>query len=352
MTLPRRFVAAMTALLTAPVRSRAARDLLAVVVFSLAVYFLCVAFDVNERLMRWLLAESQPRLLELPLVILAAALGLAWCAARRWREYKAELRHRRALEQQLRVAAKQAEVANRAKSEFLANMSHELRTPLNAILGFSEALAGGHFGKLTPRQNGYVQDIHGAGEHLLHLINSVLDMSKIDASRMILSEENVDVARVIDEAVRLVRERAQKASVALTVEPVAAGTLLRADELRTRQILLNLITNAVKFTPGQGRVTVRATHRRDGSFAIEVADSGIGMRPEDITVALTPFAQVENFMTRRQEGTGLGLPIAKALVELHGGQLLISSRLSHGTTATVVFPSSRVVGAARATQAA
>jgi signal transduction histidine kinase len=353
MNSPRHSMAALKAVLAAPTRSPAARDLLAVALFAVAVFFVCAAFDINERLMRWLLAHDRLPLLELPLVIFSAALGLGWCAARRWREYRAEMEHRRALEQRLRVAAKEAEVANRAKSEFLANMSHELRTPLNAVIGFSEALAGGHFGALTPRQGIYVQDIHDAGRHLLQLINDILDMSKLDAGRTTLSEEDVDVAQIIEEAVRLVRQRAQKAGITLTVEPIAGGTRLRADELRLRQILLNLTTNAVKFTPAQGRVTIRAQRRRDGSFAIEVADSGIGMRPEDVAVALTPFAQVENFMTRRQEGTGLGLPIVKALVDLHGGQLLISSRPSQGTTVTVVFPPQRVLGAAaQATQAA
>jgi signal transduction histidine kinase len=149
-----------------------------------------------------------------------------------------------------------------------------------------------------------------------------------------------------------VRPRAQKAFVALAVE-APPGIRLRADELRLRQILLNLVTNAVKFTPAQGRVSVRAQQRRDGSFAIEVADTGIGMRPEDVKVAMTPFAQVDNFMTRRQEGTGLGLPIVKALAELHGGTLRIDSRLGHGTTVTVTFPRHRVIAAAaRETQAA
>jgi signal transduction histidine kinase len=349
----RRFTAALTFLYTAPARSRATRDLLAVAALSAMVFALCVAFDVNERLMLWLLAHAQLHLHELPLVLFLAALGLGWFAARRWREYRAELRRRRELEEQLRVAAKEADVANRAKSEFLANMSHELRTPLNAIMGFSEALAGGHFGPLTPRQAGYVRDIHGAGDHLLRLINDVLDMSKIDAGRMTLAEDDVDVAQAIEGAVRLVRQRAQKGFVTLAVEPPAPGTRLHADSLRLRQILLNLVTNAVKFTPAHGRVTVRAVPRRDGSLAIEVADTGIGMQQKDIAAALTPFVQVDNFMTRRQEGTGLGLPIVKALVELHGGQLLISSRSGFGTIATVIFPPERVLKAARpATQAA
>jgi signal transduction histidine kinase len=348
----RRFAAALTALFAVPVRSTAFRDALTVALISIFAFVLFGFFDVNEQLMRWLLAHSDLSLHELPLVIFVVALGLGWYAVRRWRQYRSELRHRRALEEQLRVVANQAETANRAKSEFLANMSHELRTPLNAIIGFSEALGGGYFGALTPKQATYIQDIHDAGKHLLQLINNVLDMSKLDAGRMTLSEESVDVAQVIDEAVRLLSQRAQKAHVTLAVEPRATSARLRADELRVRQIVLNLVTNAVKFTPAYGRVTVRTLRRQDGGFAVEVADTGIGMRPEDIAVALTPFAQVENFMTRRQEGTGLGLPIVKALIELHGGKLQIESRLSHGTTVTAEFPSYRVIDDAQVTQAA
>jgi signal transduction histidine kinase len=339
----RRFGAALISMMIAPARSPAARDLLAVALLSISAFILFGLFDVNERLMRWLLSHSDLRLHELPLVVFVMALGLGWCVARRWREYRAELWHRRVLEQQLRIAANEAEVANRAKSEFLANISHELRTPLNAIIGFSEALGGGYFGPLTPRQTSYVQDIHGAGQLLLQLINNVLDTSKLDAGHMTLSEDEIDVAATIDDAVRLVQQRAQKGFVTLAVEPVPSGTRLRADELRLRQILLNLVTNAVKFTPAHGRVTVRAQRRRDGRFAIEVADTGIGMRPQDIDVALTPFAQVENVMTRRQEGTGLGLPIVKALVGLHGGELVIRSEPGSGTTVTALFPRSRVI---------
>jgi signal transduction histidine kinase len=353
MDLLRRPAAAVAALFATLARSRALRDIVAVALFSVAVFALCAAFDFNERLMLWLLAHDKFGLEELPLVGLAAALGLGWCAMRRWREYRTELRHRQTLERQYRLAAEEASIANRAKSEFLANMSHELRTPLNGILGFSEALAGGYFGALTPRQGEYVRDIHASGLHLLRLINEVLDMAKLNAGRMTLSEEEVDVARVIDDSVRLVRHRAQAAGIILLTEKPPAPMRLRADELRLKQILLNLATNAVKFTPAQGRVTIRAGHRRDGTPFIEVADTGIGMRQADIAVALTPFAQVENFMTRKQEGTGLGLPIVNALVELHGGQLLISSKPGAGTTVTVLLPQERVVrNSAKAFQAA
>jgi two-component system cell cycle sensor histidine kinase PleC len=343
MDLLRRLAAAVSVIFATPLRSRAARDLALIALFSVGVFALCAAFDFNERLMLWLLAHDKFGLEELPLVVLAAALGLGWYAIRRWREYRVELRHRQMLEKKYRLAAEEAEIANRAKSEFLANMSHDLRTPLNGILGFSEALAGGYFGPMSPRQSEYVRDIHASGHHLLQLINEVLDMAKLDAGRMTLSEEVVDVARVIDDSVRLVRHRAQASGIALAVEPTPAAMQLRADELRLKQILLNLASNAVKFTPAQGRVTIRAGYHRDGAPFIEVADTGIGMRQADVAVALTPFAQVENFMTRKHEGTGLGLPIVSALVELHGGRLLIGSKPGAGTTVTVVFPRERAV---------
>ncbi len=343
MDLLRRLAAAVSVIFATPLRSRAARDLVLVALFSVGAFALCAAVGFNERLMLWLLAHDKFGLEELPLAILVAALGLGWYAVRRWREYRVELRHRQMLEKKYRLAAEEAEIANRAKSEFLANMSHELRTPLNGILGFSEALAGGYFGPMTPRQGEYVRDIHASGHHLLRLINEVLDMAKLDAGRMTLSEEVVDIARAIDDSVRLVRHRAQEAGIALAVEPPPAGMQMRADELRLKQIVLNLVSNAVKFTPAQGRVTIRAGCRRDGETFIEVADTGIGMRQADIAVALTPFAQVENFMTRKHEGTGLGLPIVSALVELHGGRLLIGSKPGAGTTVTVVFPRERAV---------
>jgi two-component system cell cycle sensor histidine kinase PleC len=351
MSLRRFLTAALSNPFENPARSHAKRDLVALALVSLVALVVCSSLDLNERLMQWLLSHEQLQLHELPLIVLVTALGLVWFAVRRWNEFKRALRHGRALEEQLRIAAQAAEAANLAKSQFLATMSHELRTPLNAIIGFSEALTGGHFGPLTPRQDGYVRDIQGAGEHLLQIINNILDMSKLDAGRMTLSEETVDPLALIDDAVRLVEQRAQKAGLTLTVEPVASGTRLHADTVRLRQILLNLVTNAVKFTPARGNVTVRAGRRDDGSYAFEVADTGIGMRPNDIAVALTPFAQIENIMTRRQEGTGLGLPIVKALAELHGGELLLDSKPGFGTTATVILPRRRVE-TERASQAA
>ncbi len=333
-------------------RSRAVRDLIPVGILALAAFVVAASLDLNARLMEWLLARERFGLDELPLAVLVTCAGFGWYSLRRWREYKQELERRRALEERLRVAAEEAEMASRAKSEFLANMSHELRTPLNGILGFSEALAGGHFGALTPRQRDYVRDIHASGEHLLKIINDILDMSKLDAGRMTLNEEIVDVAGLAEGCLRLVRHRADAAEIALSVEAPMPLPKLRADELRLRQILLNLVSNAVKFTPANGRVSLRMECDRDGAFLLTVSDTGIGMRESDIAVALTPFAQVENFLTRKHEGTGLGLPIVNALVDLHGGRLEIRSTPGGGTTVTVALPKERVIRDLRAVQAA
>ena len=322
--------------------SRAARDLLVIVTAAGMAFITSALFDINERLMAWLLATDRGWLTELPMVFFGATIGCFWYALRRWHEYKAELRRRFALEQKLRVAAEEAETASRAKSEFLANMSHELRTPLNGILGFSEALAAGHFGPLTARQREYICDINASGHHLLKIISDILDMAKLDAGRMTLSEDIVDVNEAIESCIRLVRHRADTAKIGLVFEPLANVPKLRADDLRVRQIVINLLSNAIKFTPQDGQVRVQAAHRDDG-LAVTIADTGIGMSQEEIAIALQPFGQVENLLTRKYEGTGLGLPIVNSLITLHGGRLMIESTPGSGTAATVVFPTSRIV---------
>ena len=231
-----------------------------------------------------------------------------------------------------------ADAANRAKSLFLANMSHELRTPLNAILGFSEVTREAMMGPLDARYRDYASEIHASGQYLLRLINDVLDTSKIEVDRMELHEELVDLPDVVGECQRLLRDRAEDGQLSLTAELPPGLPLLVADRLRVKQILLNLLSNAMKFTPAGGHIAVSASLPDDGGIVISIADTGIGMRPEDIPVALEPFRQIENPLTRHYEGTGLGLPLAKALVELHGGRLTVASVLGRGTTVQVWLP--------------
>jgi signal transduction histidine kinase len=245
--------------------------------------------------------------------------------------------------QQLFLAKVGAETANRTKSEFLANMSHELRTPLNAIIGYSEVIKKGMFGPLSERYREYSADIFDSGTHLLALINDILDLSKLEAGQFELQEENVDLAGAIRASMHLIETAAEKSKVRLST---TAGTheplLVRADDRRLRQILINLLSNAVKFTPEGGRVHVSTSVTSQG-IAIAVSDTGIGMTPDHISKALEPFRQIDSKLSRKYEGTGLGLPLAKHLVVLHGGTLSIESKVNVGTTVTVALPPERVV---------
>ncbi|MGH7124949.1 MAG: ATP-binding protein, partial [Stellaceae bacterium] len=246
-----------------------------------------------------------------------------------------------------RAAEQAAETASRAKSEFLANMSHELRTPLNAIIGFSELMTSELLGKLgNPRYHEYAADILDSAKHLLTVINEVLDFSRAEAGELKLDESELDPAQVIRSTRRMIEERA--AAAGLTLETILPDRLLRlrADEHMLRQMLLNLLWNAIKFTPEGGRVSIIAEPGDDGTLRVEVADTGIGMSLEEIPTALTPFRQVDSSLTRKHGGTGLGLPLVKSRIELHGGRLAIESARGVGTTVALIFPPSRVAAAA------
>jgi signal transduction histidine kinase len=232
---------------------------------------------------------------------------------------------------------RQLESANRHKSEFLANMSHELRTPLNAIIGFSEALQERLFGELNEKQAEYVADIHGSGRHLLSLINDILDLSKIEAGRMELEPSEFDLRGVLETAITLVRERAMRHGIALGLEVAPGVGTIRADERKVKQVLLNLLSNAVKFTPDGGSVRVGA--RMNGeAVEVSVADTGVGIAPEDQASVFEEFRQVGRDRARKAEGTGLGLTLVKKFVELHGGAIRLESAVGRGSTFIFTLP--------------
>ncbi len=247
---------------------------------------------------------------------------------------------RQMIEAQQRALEHQV-IANRAKSEFLANMSHELRTPLNAVIGFSEMLAGRYFGDLTEKQSGYVEFIHSSASHLLKLINDILDISKIEAGHADLQEGVVDVVEVINACLALVKHRAAESKIVLRTSLLSRKQHLYCDERRLKQVLLNLLSNAVKFTPSGGQVEVVTELDPDGSVAISVVDSGVGIAPKDVATALASFGQVDSGLNRKFEGTGLGLPLSKSLMQAHNGTLTLNSSIGVGTTVTCRFPAER-----------
>ena len=247
--------------------------------------------------------------------------------------------------QRLYMAKVGAETANRTKSEFLANMSHELRTPLNAILGFSEILKTEMFGPIDERYRAYGTDVFTSGSHLLKLINQILDLSKLEAGQVELEEEEVDIAAVFLACRRLIEAQAEKSRIQVSAALAHDLPLIRADDRRIRQVVINLLSNAVKFTPEGGHVRFAAC-RENGGVALAVTDTGIGMSPQDIPKALEPFGQIDSKISRKYEGTGLGLPLVKHLIELHGGQLTIESKVNVGTTVIVTLPKERVMRSA------
>jgi signal transduction histidine kinase len=256
-----------------------------------------------------------------------------------------DITSRKRVEADLRRAKEEAELASRSKTEFLANMSHELRTPLNAIIGFAEILGAEIFGPLgDKRYAGYAVDIRDSGEHLLKLINDVLDVSKIEFGKVELQEESTDAAGVIESCVRLMRDRAEEAELTLSAELPLDLPFVHADARRLKQNLLNLLSNAVKFTEAGGRIVVRAIDEGEGQgFAISVSDTGIGIATNDLDKAMRPFGQIDSRMTRKYQGTGLGLPLTKSMIELHGGRLDLDSVAGRGTVATIWLPPERVI---------
>jgi len=255
-----------------------------------------------------------------------------------------DITERRAVEEAMFAIMKEAEIANRTKSQFLANMSHELRTPLNAIIGFSDIIRDQRLGPVgNAKYRDYADDINESGQHLLTLINDILDLSKIESGADELHEENIEIPELAKAIMRLVSGLSQKGNVKLELDVSGDIAVLHADERKVKQILLNLLSNAIKFTPDGGKVMLKIWSRAVSGYVFQVIDTGVGISFEDIPKALAPFQQIDSGLNRRHEGTGLGLPLTKSLIEMHGGYLDLQSEVGVGTTVTVRFPAERIV---------
>jgi signal transduction histidine kinase len=250
---------------------------------------------------------------------------------------------RRQGEEALLRAVEDSQIANRAKTEFLANMSHELRTPLNAIIGFSEVIGGEIFGPLGHQQySEYVRDIHSSGEHLLAIINDILDLSRVEAGVTTLMEAEVDLPTLIDDSVRIAQGRVDSGQTEITTRIDASPVHLLCDSRLLKQVLLNILSNALKFTPDHGEVRLATTRSRHGDLLITVADDGCGIPTDRLEDVLQPFTQIEDSYKRCHEGAGLGLPLSKQFMELHGGTLEIDSDHGRGTIVTLCLPATRL----------
>ena len=275
---------------------------------------------------------------EVALLVMSSALPDAPWDQEALREKATELSR---LNLQLVEAKQRAEEANHSKTEFLARVSHELRTPLNAIIGFSELMTTGMFGPIAPeRYASYIRDILVSGRHLLDLVNDVLDLSKVEAGKMTLREQPVDLAQLGEQIIRLIERAATQKELTLEVVVPPSLPLLYADPRGVKQMLLNLLSNAVKFTLPNGRVRLIMAVE-DGRITIAVDDTGIGIAEANIAGCFQPFDQVDNVLTRRFDGSGLGLAITKALVELHGGEIRLTSTVGVGTNVKLKFPAER-----------
>jgi signal transduction histidine kinase len=296
--------------------------------------------------------NKQPAIQQLMIVLLASiATALLYalvresnCRGQREIELADKQVKLEAINIELEESKKCAEQASKAKSLFLANMSHELKTPLNAIIGFSETIKNQAMSPAVMKNCAeYAEGILSSGHHLFELISNILDISKIEAGRMALDDELIEIASLAKASIALLGQRGKNKLITLETDLPEEAPLIRGDEPKLRQALINLLSNAIKFTPEGGRVTIRFELARNGEFIIAVADTGIGMSPDEITIALEPFEQVDNGLAKLYDGTGIGLPLAKRLIELHGGKLAVESVKGAGTTIRAYLPVNRVV---------
>ena len=319
-------------------------------------YLVAGAFDLAEMWQDFAEDHEAWEVDEIPIAVMLLTVSFGWFAWRRWYEFKAEARRRKEMNAQLAEelsrrkeieeglirAQKRAEAADLAKTQFLANMSHELRTPLNATIGFAELMEREVHGPIgVDAYKDYIADIRASGRHLLGIINDILDLTKIEAGKMDLNEEEFLLEPVAASAIRLVTPLAQDYEIVLEVDLGPGAPGLCGDPRLITQMLANLLSNAVRFSHPGGHVRLRSQTDMAGRCVISVSDDGIGMNAEEIELAMKPFGQVDSVFARKRGGTGLGLPLVKALTGLHDGEVQVESTPGRGTTVSVILPAAR-----------
>ncbi len=320
------------------------RDVAIWVVMFVAAFGLASALDLNEVWMDFAEQHEDYEIDELPMGLSIFFAGAIWMIVRRLKQLQTASRWLATEIVRRKKAEAEAVAANHAKSDFLAMMSHELRTPLNAVNGFSEVMRHELYGPIgNAKYKEYADDIHRSGNRLLAIINTILDLSKIEAGKMELRQSEIWLSDLVEAAIRELSMQASIEGIRFEWTEGTYNTVVIGDRGLILQAVANLLSNAVKFTEAGGVITTRIHSDGDGKVRIAVSDTGIGMAPDQIPIALQEFGQIESGMTRRYAGTGLGLPLTRRIMLEHGGDLEIASRLGEGTTATLVFPKARVI---------
>ncbi|KXS42249.1 MAG: signal transduction histidine kinase [Methanolobus sp. T82-4] len=318
-------------------KSFAHTDVVVILLLGLCVLLLTAYLDLFETVLSFMQTHEKWELDEIFILSLYFSIALAFFSFRRWREAKNEIGKRIELEKQLIHAVHEAEHANQAKSEFLANMSHEIRTPLNSIIGFSDLLLEEIFGSLNEKQTRHVRNISSSGKHLLELINQILDIAKVESGQMKLNRETFRVADTLEEVKTVLYPLASKKNIKLTFTSDDGATEINADKLKLKQIIFNLASNAIKFTPENGRVDI-GMMISDGMLTVMVADTGIGIKKSEQDDIFEPFKQAGQMSNKEYQGTGLGLSIVREFVELHKGRIWVESDPGIGSTFIFEIP--------------
>ena len=321
-------------------KDRFNKDMIIVLIGAIIVFLVALIFDVFDLILDLLITHEKWQIDEFFILTAYITIALAIFSYRRWKDADREIESRVELEKDLLQSKTEAEEARTTMGRFLVDMSHELRTPLNSIIGFSDMLLDGIVGDLNKKQTDYVGNISKSGTHLLHLINQLLDLAKIESGKLEINSEEFELQDLVDEVSSIIDALAKKKNIEISYKIYPGIGLINADRLKLKQILFNLASNSIKFTPEKGSVTITAEKVRENTMLLKVSDTGPGMCPYDMEKIFRPFEQLGNMEETGYKGTGLGLSIVQALVSLHNGKVWVESELEKGSVFFVELPTS------------